>query len=109
MNIAKTFKLGKGSKFQIRFTTPLGEDYVSVSSAGTSHGVLAGGASVALSKTSDAVGYAGGTLSLTVTTLTGCGWSTSSDSGWLVTNNASGNTSATVGGVTWKCPNRSAG
>lgn len=52
----------------------------------------------ALSKSSDSAGYTGGTLSVALSTLTGCGWSTSSDSGWLViTSNANGNASATIG------------
>ncbi|HET9833555.1 MAG TPA: BACON domain-containing protein, partial [Vicinamibacterales bacterium] len=46
----------------------------------------------ALSSSAESVGYAGGTLSVTIQTFTGCGWATSSDSGWLmVTSNASGN------------------
>src|SRR6185436_15814678 len=52
----------------------------------------------ALNKSSDSAGYAGGTLAVALTTLTGCGWSASSDSGWLaITSNASGNASATIG------------
>jgi hypothetical protein len=52
----------------------------------------------ALSKNVDTAASSGGPLSVAVTTLTGCGWTTSSDSGWLViSSNASGNASATVG------------
>ena len=52
----------------------------------------------ALSSSGDAIGYAGGALSVTVQTFTGCGWSTASDSGWLaVSSNASGNSTAVVG------------
>jgi len=52
----------------------------------------------ALSKPSDVVPYTGGTLAVTISTLTGCGWSTSSDSPWLaVSSNANGNASAVVG------------
>ncbi|MCW2496884.1 MCE family protein [Jatrophihabitans sp.] len=57
MNIAKRFPLAKSATFQIRFTTPLGEDYVSVSSPaqpGTS--VLAGNAVVPLAQTTEAPG-----------------------------------------------------
>jgi hypothetical protein len=50
-----------------------------------------------LSKTSDAIGYAGGQLAVGVTTLTGCAWSAISDSDWLtIVAGASGNASATV-------------
>ncbi|HXD75504.1 MAG TPA: hypothetical protein VN628_17280, partial [Vicinamibacterales bacterium] len=51
-----------------------------------------------LSKTSDSVGFAGGSTTITVTTFAGCGWTTASDSGWLtITSNASGNATAVVG------------
>jgi hypothetical protein len=51
-----------------------------------------------LNRSEDSAGYAGGTLSVVLTTPTGCGWSTSSDSGWLaITSNANGNTNATIG------------
>ncbi len=51
-----------------------------------------------LSSGGESIGYVGGTLSVTVQTFSGCGWSTSSDSGWLaVSSNASGNSTAIVG------------
>jgi hypothetical protein len=51
-----------------------------------------------LNKTSDLAPYTGGALSVTLTTLSGCGWSTSSDVGWLaVSSNANGSASAVVG------------
>jgi phospholipid/cholesterol/gamma-HCH transport system substrate-binding protein len=47
MNIEKKFPLGKGVRFQIRFTTPLGEQFVSITSRGsTAQGALANGATV---------------------------------------------------------------
>jgi uncharacterized protein DUF5666 len=49
-----------------------------------------------LSSSSSSIGYNGGALAVTVRTLTGCGWSTSSDSGWLVVANTSGNSTAVV-------------
>ena len=33
MNIEKKFPLGRRARFQIRFTTPLGEDFISVTGA----------------------------------------------------------------------------
>jgi Putative binding domain, N-terminal/Viral BACON domain len=52
----------------------------------------------ALNSSAAHVGYGGGSLAVTLQTLSGCGWTTSSDSGWLmVTTGASGNTSATIG------------
>jgi hypothetical protein len=51
-----------------------------------------------LSSSGESVGYAGGTLSVTVQTFSGCGWATASDSGWLaVISNANGNSTAVVG------------
>jgi hypothetical protein len=51
-----------------------------------------------LSSSGESVGYAGGTLSVTVQTFSGCGWATASDSGWLtVISNASGSSTAAVG------------
>jgi len=50
----------------------------------------------ALNKTSDVAPYTGGMLSVTLSTLTGCAWTTSSDSGWLVPGAVSGNASAVV-------------
>jgi hypothetical protein len=52
----------------------------------------------ALSNSAASVGYGGGSLTVTLQTLSGCGWTTSSDSSWLmVTAGASGNTSAPIG------------
>jgi phospholipid/cholesterol/gamma-HCH transport system substrate-binding protein len=57
MNIERKFRVGKDATFQIRFTTPLGEDFVSISSRGTpGHGVLADGSVVPIANTSDAPG-----------------------------------------------------
>jgi hypothetical protein len=43
------------------------------------------------------IGYAGGAISVSVETLTGCSWTTSSSTSWLtVTGSASGNASGTV-------------
>lgn len=56
MDIEKRFPLGAGSHFQIRFTTPLGEDYVSVSSPGTAHGTLTDGAKIGVDETNAAPG-----------------------------------------------------
>jgi hypothetical protein len=50
-----------------------------------------------LSSNTGSIGYIGGSLAVTIQTLTGCGWSTSSDSGWLVVANSSGNSTAVVG------------
>src|SRR5215471_3764160 len=51
----------------------------------------------ALSSSTAQVGYGGGSLAVTLQTLTGCGWTTSSDSSWLiVTTGASGNGSTTI-------------
>ena len=50
-----------------------------------------------LSKTSDAIGYAGGQLTVGLTTLTGCAWSATSDSNWLtIVSGASGGASGTI-------------
>jgi len=49
-----------------------------------------------LSSSGDSIGYSGGALAVTIQTLTGCGWSTSSDSGWVVIANPSGNSTAVV-------------
>jgi phospholipid/cholesterol/gamma-HCH transport system substrate-binding protein len=55
IDIAKKFDLGTDARFQIRFTTPLGEDYVSIISPGhPGRGKLADGAVVALRDTSNA-------------------------------------------------------
>jgi hypothetical protein len=50
-----------------------------------------------LSSNTGSIANSGGSLAVTVQTLTGCGWSTSSDSGWLVVANPSGNSTAVVG------------
>jgi hypothetical protein len=50
----------------------------------------------ALSNSSDSIGYNGGALSVTIQTFTGCGWSSSSDSGWVVIANPNGNSTAVV-------------
>ncbi len=51
----------------------------------------------ALSTSAAEIGSAGGSLAVTLQTLPGCGWTTSTDSGWLaVTSGATGNTSATI-------------
>jgi phospholipid/cholesterol/gamma-HCH transport system substrate-binding protein len=55
MHVEKKFPLGTDARFQIRFTTPLGEDFISITSKGT-HGRLASGATVPLANTSDAPG-----------------------------------------------------
>lgn len=55
MDIADKFPLPVGSTFQIRFATPLGEDFVAVTPpAKATHGMLANGAYIAASATSDA-------------------------------------------------------
>jgi Putative binding domain, N-terminal len=51
-----------------------------------------------LSRSGDAIGYAGGRLSVDVNTLTGCSWSASSGDSWIaVTSGQTGNASASVG------------
>lgn len=57
MNIEKKFRLGRGAHFQIRFTTPLGEDFISITSSGSlARGALADGATIPLRDTGDAPG-----------------------------------------------------
>jgi phospholipid/cholesterol/gamma-HCH transport system substrate-binding protein len=57
MNIEKKYPLGKGARFQIRFTTPLGDDFVSVTARGsTAAARLADGAVVGPASTSNAPG-----------------------------------------------------
>jgi phospholipid/cholesterol/gamma-HCH transport system substrate-binding protein len=57
MNIAKKFPLAKVARFQIRFTTPLGEDYISVTSPQRAgQALLANGAVVPVSQTTVAPG-----------------------------------------------------
>src|SRR5262245_30379229 len=52
----------------------------------------------ALSSSAARVGPGGGSLVVTLQTLTGCGWTASTDSGWLtVSTGTSGNASATIG------------
>lgn len=55
MHVEKKFPLGTDAHFQIRFTTPLGEDFISITSKGT-RGRLTDGATVPLEDTSDAPG-----------------------------------------------------
>ena len=56
IDVERTFPLPVGSTFQIRFTTPLGEDFVSVTAPPASQGAarLADGAVVPVADTSDA-------------------------------------------------------
>ncbi|HEV7207015.1 MAG TPA: MCE family protein [Jatrophihabitans sp.] len=54
LTIEKTFVLGRDARFQIRFTTPLGEDFIAVTPGTPARGTLADGASVPLSETSNA-------------------------------------------------------
>jgi phospholipid/cholesterol/gamma-HCH transport system substrate-binding protein len=57
MNISRKFPLATTAKFQIRFTTPLGEDYVSVSAPNAKgQAVLANGAIVGTAQTAVAPG-----------------------------------------------------
>jgi phospholipid/cholesterol/gamma-HCH transport system substrate-binding protein len=57
MNISKKFPLAKAARFQIRFTTPLGEDYISVTSPQQAgQALLANGAVVGVSQTTVAPG-----------------------------------------------------
>jgi len=49
-----------------------------------------------LSGSSGSIGSGGGTLAVTIQTLAGCAWSTSSDSSWLVIANPNGNSTAVV-------------
>jgi phospholipid/cholesterol/gamma-HCH transport system substrate-binding protein len=57
MNIERKFRLGSGARFQIRFTTPLGEDFISITARGsTAKGLLADGATIPLADTGDAPG-----------------------------------------------------
>ncbi len=55
LHIEKKFALGRDARLQIRFTTPLGEDFIAVVSAGhPERGRLAEGATVPLASDSDA-------------------------------------------------------
>jgi phospholipid/cholesterol/gamma-HCH transport system substrate-binding protein len=55
MKLEKEFKLGKDAHLQIRFTTPLGEDFISITSEGSvRHGVLAEGDTIPVRHTGDA-------------------------------------------------------
>lgn len=54
LTIEKTFALGRDARFQIRFTTPLGEDFIAVTRGDPTRGALADGARVPLSETSNA-------------------------------------------------------
>jgi Domain of unknown function (DUF5666)/Viral BACON domain len=50
-----------------------------------------------LSRTRDAIGFGGGTLSVAVSTLTGCNWNATSKAAWItVTSGQSGNANGTV-------------
>jgi phospholipid/cholesterol/gamma-HCH transport system substrate-binding protein len=55
MRVERSFRLGRDAQFQIRFTTPLGEDFIAITSRGSLRGgVLADGAVVPLRNTGDA-------------------------------------------------------
>lgn len=55
IEIEKKFRLGKDAQLQIRFTTPLGEDFISIISAGsTRSGVLADDDTIEVENTGDA-------------------------------------------------------
>ena len=55
MRLEKQFRLGRDAQLQIRFTTPLGEDFISITSAGAPrHGVLSDGDTIPLRDTGDA-------------------------------------------------------
>lgn len=55
MRLEKQFRLGLDARLQIRFTTPLGEDFISILSAGSPrNGVLADEATIPLRDTGDA-------------------------------------------------------
>lgn len=54
LTIEKKFLLGRDARFQIRFTTPLGEDFIAVTRGNPARGTLADGAQVPLRETSNA-------------------------------------------------------
>ena len=55
MNLEKQFKLGKDAQLQIRFTTPLGEDFISITSAGhPGNGLLGDGDTIRQQNTGNA-------------------------------------------------------
>lgn len=55
LRIERTFPLGRDAQFQIRFTTPLGEDFIAITSRGSLRGgALADGAVVPVRNTGDA-------------------------------------------------------
>jgi phospholipid/cholesterol/gamma-HCH transport system substrate-binding protein len=55
MRLEKQFRLGRDVRLQIRFTTPLGEDFVAIDSAGSArHGSLGDGDVIPLRDTGDA-------------------------------------------------------
>ena len=55
MKLEKKFRLGKDAQLQIRFTTPLGEDFISITSAGSRHaGRLGDGDTIRPADTGDA-------------------------------------------------------
>jgi hypothetical protein len=51
----------------------------------------------ALGRRQDTIGSAGGTLSVSVTTLTGCGWNAKSNVSWIAIASGQGDASGTVG------------
>lgn len=55
MKLEKKFRLGKDTRLQIRFTTPLGEDFISITSAGSPRaGLLSEGDTIRPADTGDA-------------------------------------------------------
>ena len=57
MNLEQKFPLGRGTRFQIRFTTPLGEDFVSIVARGSlARGRLTDGSKVPVADTETAPG-----------------------------------------------------
>jgi phospholipid/cholesterol/gamma-HCH transport system substrate-binding protein len=54
MNVEKKFPLGRDARFQIRFTTPLGEDFIAITARGSTTHPLADGATVPMTQTSNA-------------------------------------------------------
>jgi phospholipid/cholesterol/gamma-HCH transport system substrate-binding protein len=57
MRVEKKFPLGRGAQLQIRFTTPLGEDFIAIQSRGSlDHGRLADGATIPIADTRTAPG-----------------------------------------------------
>lgn len=56
MDVSRRFPLSKATTFQVRFSTPLGEDFIAVSSPSGSGGMLADGATVLQKQSSAAPG-----------------------------------------------------